>query len=121
MWTRDEMSLWLTLTLIAVLGGLVSYYRKITNGVMQHAIWRLAGELVTSAFAGLSAAMLLADVDASLGWKAAIVGIVGHMGSRALDIFEDVVRTVLMSAANVERRRSTPDRNSPSADRDDTD
>ena len=121
MWSRDEVSLWLTLTMIAVLGGLVSYYRKVTNGVMPHALWRLFGELVTSAFAGLSAAMLLADVDASLGWKAAIVGIVGHMGSRALDIFEDVVRTVLMSAANVEKRRDPPTRQPPGVDRDDTD
>lgn len=105
MWTRDQVMLWVTLTLVSILGGLVSYYRKISNGSTSHAIWRLAGELLTSAFAGLSVGMLLADHNASVGWTFAVVGIVGHMGSRALDVLEDVVKETLYTLARTDRRR----------------
>lgn len=111
MWTREELSLWLSLTLVSILGGLVSYYRKISNGSTSHALWRLAGELLTSAFAGLSVGMLLSDYEASIGWTFAVVGIVGHMGSRALDVLEDVVKETLYTLARTERRR-TDDRRS---------
>jgi hypothetical protein len=106
MWTRDQVILWISLTLVSILGGLVSYYRKIADGSTTHALWRLAGELLTSAFAGLSVGMLLAESSTSMAWTFALVGIVGHMGSRALDVLEDVVKQVLWTMGRVERRDS---------------
>ena len=73
----------------ALLGGLVSWSARIRKGDAQ--AWNLAqliGELSTSAFAGLLAFWICEWSGAPALLSAALVGIAGHMGTRAISAFE---------------------------------
>lgn len=79
--------LWV-LTLAAV-GGAVNFANKLKNGeVRAFNITELIGELMTSGFAGLLTFWLCewAGIDKML--SAVMIGISGHMGSRAIFRFE---------------------------------
>lgn len=75
---------------LAILGGVVSFMRKLQDG---HArvfnFVEFVGELVTSAFAGVITFWLCENASLSPLVTAALVGISGHMGSRAIFMFED--------------------------------
>lgn len=74
---------------MALLGGIVSFYGKVRAG--QVAAWNLmhlVGELATSAFAGLMCFWMAEAAGLSSLVTACLVGIAGHMGARAIDIFE---------------------------------
>jgi hypothetical protein len=74
---------------IALLGGLVSWYSKVQAGAMRAwSLTALIGELATSAFAGLLAFWLCAWSGTPQLVTAALVGIAGHMGTRAIAAFE---------------------------------
>jgi hypothetical protein len=78
---------------IALLGGLVSWHRKVRQGHVQYAnLKAMVGELATSAFAGLMAFWACRYVGLHPALEAAVVGMVGHMGARALDWGEEVLR-----------------------------
>ena len=70
---------------LAILGGVVSFLRKVREG---HArAWNFLefiGEIVTSAFAGILTFYLCEVSSVSPLLTAALVGIAGHMGSRAI-------------------------------------
>lgn len=74
---------------ISLLGGIASFYQKVKRG---QARWfnlgELFGELLTSALAGLLTFWLCKDAKVSEYTTAALVGIGGHMGSRALFLLE---------------------------------
>lgn len=75
---------------IALLGGLVSWLAKVRKGDAQ--LWnvmQLVGELCTSAFAGLLAFWLCEWSGAPPLLSAAMTGIAGHMGTRAISTFEE--------------------------------
>jgi hypothetical protein len=73
----------------ALLGGLVSWYAKVRKGEAQAwNIMQLVGELCTSAFAGLLAFWLCELANAPALLTASLVGIAGHMGTRAIQAFE---------------------------------
>lgn len=75
---------------IALLGGLVSWLAKVRKGDAQ--MWnvmQLVGELCTSAFAGLLAFWLCEWSGAPPLLSAAMTGIAGHMGTRAISAFEE--------------------------------
>lgn len=75
---------------IALLGGLVSWLAKVRKGDAQ--VWnvmQLVGELCTSAFAGLLAFWLCEWSNAPPLLSAAMTGIAGHMGTRAIATFEE--------------------------------
>ena len=75
---------------IALLGGLVSWFAKIRRGEL--AAWNvmhLVGELSTSAFAGLIAFWICEWAAFSPVLTASLVGIAGHMGTRAIAAFEE--------------------------------
>jgi CHASE2 domain-containing sensor protein len=75
---------------VALLGGLVSWYAKVRAGRLHGwNLMHLIGELATSAFAGLLAFWLCAWAGANPLVTAALVGIAGHMGARAIAVFED--------------------------------
>ncbi len=75
---------------IALFGGLVSWYAKVRNGQAQAwNIMQLTGELCTSAFAGLLAFWLCQYWGMPGPLEAALVGVAGHMGTRAITAFED--------------------------------
>jgi hypothetical protein len=74
----------------ALLGGLVSWIAKIRKGEAKPwALSQLVGELTTSAFAGLIAFWLCEWANAPDALTPALVGIAGHMGTRAVTAFED--------------------------------
>lgn len=75
---------------IALLGGFVSWCAKVKKGEVQmFNISSLIGEMSTSAFAGLLAFWLCEWAGLSPILTAALVGISGHMGTRAITMFEE--------------------------------
>lgn len=74
---------------IALLGGLVSWLAKVRKGdASPWNVMQLTGELCTSAFAGLMAFWLCEWSGAPPLLSAALTGIAGHMGTRAIATFE---------------------------------
>lgn len=77
---------------LAMLGGAVSFIRKARQG---HVRWfnlaELVGEVITAAFSGVLTFWICewAAIDPLL--TAAFVGVSGHMGSRALFMFEGML------------------------------
>jgi hypothetical protein len=70
-------------------GGAINFWRKVKTGQARaFNIMELIGELFTSAFAGVITFWLAesAGIDGLL--TAALVGISGHMGSRAIAVME---------------------------------
>lgn len=92
--TREHLLLLLAMLAVAIWGGVVSYYRKVQRG-LQHTWLRFAGEVATSAFAGLGVGVLCRDAGFSLTWTLAFAGIAGHMGSAVIDIGEDLLKSAL--------------------------
>lgn len=75
---------------VALLGGLVSYIAKIRKGeIASHNVTQLVGELATSAFAGLLAFWVCAYLGTPGPLMACLVGVSGHMGTRAISMFEE--------------------------------
>jgi peptidoglycan/LPS O-acetylase OafA/YrhL len=75
---------------VALLGGLVSWWAKVRKGEAK--AWHisgLVGELCTSAFAGLLAFWLCEWAATPPLLTASLVGIAGHMGTRAISAFEE--------------------------------
>ena len=73
---------------LAIMGGAVSYYQKVRRGRSKYSIAEAIGEIVTSAFAGVLMFYICQATGISQLWTAALVGISGHMGSRALAMLE---------------------------------
>jgi len=70
---------------VALLGGLVSWVAKVRKGQAQASnLMSLMGELATSAFAGLLAFWICEASGVSPLLTAGLVGIAGHMGTRAI-------------------------------------
>jgi hypothetical protein len=75
--------------LLSSWGGIVSFMRKRREGLVRvFNITELLGELFTSAFVGIVTFMLCEWSGVAPLLTAAFVGITGHMGSRALFMFE---------------------------------
>jgi hypothetical protein len=74
---------------VALLGGLVSWIAKVRAGqASAYNVMQLVGELATSAFAGLIAFWICAWAGTPGPLTAALVGVSGHMGTRAIGLFE---------------------------------
>ena len=82
---------WAWILGLSILGGFVSFWQKLKNG---HArAWNfteLVGEIATSGLAGIITANLCDSIGAAPSLKYALVGILAHMGSRALFKLEAV-------------------------------
>lgn len=79
---------------LAILGGIVNFMRKLQTGQTRiFNIAELVGEIVTSGFAGVITFWLCENAAISPLVTAALVGISGHMGSRALFLFEDFLKS----------------------------
>lgn len=94
---------YLWVTGLAAWGGLVSFYRKVQSGEARaFNVVELIGEIATSAFSGLITFWLCeaAQIDALV--TASLVGISGHMGSRALYQFERWAQVRIDTARNKE-------------------
>ena len=83
------VGMYLWVVIIASLGGLASFFRKVQNGQARWVnIAELVGELVISAFAGIITYWLARYAGLNEWLTAAFVGIAGHMGSRAVFMAE---------------------------------
>lgn len=77
----------------ALLGGLVAWAAKVRAGTVK--AWNLMaliGELCTSAFAGLLCFWFCESLSFPPLMTAALVGVAGHMGSRAITAFESMAQ-----------------------------
>lgn len=74
---------------LAALGGIVSFYGKVKSGAVRaFNFTELAGELFTSGFAGLLTFWLCRSANMNEFISAVLIGISGHMGSRAIFAIE---------------------------------
>lgn len=74
---------------LAAWGGIVNYIKRVKEGSSQRFnFMELVGEIVTSAFAGIITFWLCEAAGISPLITAALVGISGHMGSRAIYVME---------------------------------
>jgi len=75
---------------IALLGGAVSWYAKVRRGeIPLWSINHLVGELATSALAGLLCFWLCEWAGFQPLLTAALAGIAGHMGAKAITLLEE--------------------------------
>lgn len=79
--------------LLSCWGGFISYVRKVKDGVVhRYSIVEFLGELSTSGFAGVLTFYLCEAAMISPLITAAMVGISGHMGSRAIFVIEQYLQ-----------------------------
>lgn len=75
---------------VALLGGLVSWYNKVRRGeIPLWSVHHLVGELATSALAGLLMFWFCEWAGFAPLLTAPLTGIAGHMGTRAITLFEE--------------------------------
>lgn len=88
--TSYSLVTYLWVFLLAILGGIVNFMRKLQAG---HArvfnLIEFIGEIVTSAFAGVITFWLCENAGFPALMTAAFVGVSGHMGSRAIFMIEN--------------------------------
>jgi hypothetical protein len=72
---------------MSLLGGIVSWIAKVRAGEAA-SLMRLVGELCTSAFAGFLCYLLCDWAGLNLRLTICMVGVAGHMGTRAITAFE---------------------------------
>ena len=92
---------YLWVTGLAAWGGLVNFYRKVESGnARAFNFIELIGELATSSFSGLITFWLCeaAQIDPLI--TAAMVGVSGHMGSRAIFQLEHWAQTRFGNSIN---------------------
>lgn len=79
---------------LAIMGGIVNFMRKMQLGYVRvFNVVEFIGECVTAAFAGVLTFWLCESAGISGLVTAAMVGISGHMGSRAIFMFEDWLKS----------------------------
>lgn len=78
---------------LSVLGGLVGWYGKVRKGeVAATSLSALIGELATSALSGLLTFWVCEWANLQPVLTAAVVGVAGHMGARALTLGEESLK-----------------------------
>lgn len=74
--------------LLAAWGGTASYLSRIKKMKTPFSVMELVGEWTISAFAGIITAFICYEMQFSFFATAALTGIAGHMGGRAIALFE---------------------------------
>ena len=83
---------WLFMLALALFGGLAAWWAKVRKGELAiHNLSALIGDLSISAFAGVIAFFGCEHLNLTPLLTAAIVGMSGNMGARALALFEEIV------------------------------
>lgn len=86
---------------ISCLGGVVAFVRKVKTGhVRAWNFTEFVGELFTSAFAGIITFWLCQASNFGMLQTAGLVGIAGHMGSRAIFMLERYFASKFPGAAS---------------------
>ena len=77
---------------LSALGGFVSFMNKLKEGKTRvFNIVEFMGEIATSAFTGVITFWLCENAQFSPLITAALVGVSGHMGSRAINLIEELL------------------------------
>ena len=79
--------------LLAAWGGTASYLSRIKKMKTPFSIMELVGEWTISAFAGIVTAFICYEMQFSFYATAALTGIAGHMGGRAIALMEHFIET----------------------------
>ncbi len=74
--------------LMAMWGGTANYISRLRKSKAPFSIMELIGEWSVSAFAGIITAFICYELEFSFYATAALAGIAGHMGGRAIGILE---------------------------------
>ncbi len=94
---------WGFILLMALLGGLASWYNKVKKGeVAATNIFALTGEFVVSALAGLLAFLICDYFNVPIGITGAIAGLSGHAGARALAVGEVLLQRFVEKRLGIE-------------------
>ena len=94
--TNYSLATYLWVFGVSAMGGFANFVKRVRAGLTRpFNLFELVGELVTSALAGIITFYLceFAGIDQVL--TAGLVGICGHMGSRAFMLFEQGLETWL--------------------------
>lgn len=79
---------------LAMLGGVVSFVKKLKDG-KKWKVGEFVAEIATSAFVGVITFYVCQWFGLSQVGTAALVGIAGHSSSRAISVFESLLTNVL--------------------------
>lgn len=105
----DTLLSWALLIGISLWGGWASFMRKLRDG---HArawnVTEFVGELCISGFTGIVTAHLCDYINAPTSLKYALVGIMAHMGSRALFKLESLANTKFSLPADAPNKEDRP-------------
>lgn len=88
--TSYELLTYLWVVALSGWGGVANYIRKVRTGQAERfSFMEIVGEIVISAFAGVLTFWLCELSGFQPLLTAALVGVSGHMGSRAIGLLED--------------------------------
>lgn len=100
---------------LSCLGGVVSHLNRMDKHGLAFNFLRLCIDIITSGFVGIIAFMLCDAANFGWSYTAAIVAISGHMGTRALFLFETAAVLPLLrrygyedSRAETRRKKQIP-------------
>lgn len=80
----------------AMAGGFVNFYQKVQRGAARWLnISELIGEITTSAVVGVITFWLCEYAEVHKLLEAAMIAVAGHMGTRAIFVFEQVAKNVV--------------------------
>jgi len=87
------------IVVLAMLGGLVKFMDKLNNSKepkpLKYIIFRLIAEMITSGFAGIITVLLCVYWGMPIVLIAAIAGIAGHLGGKAIDTFILIWKSII--------------------------
>lgn len=92
--------------LIAILGGTVNYISRIKRKEVQgFSIAELIGEWLISGFAALLTAYLCIEAQLSWHMTAFLCGISGHLGARAIYVFENLFNCAMKKYFDIPNKK----------------
>jgi hypothetical protein len=81
-------------------GGVASYIRRFNNGGRKFSLPEFVGEMCISGFVGVMTFFFCEAAELPQIVAAALIGISGHMGSRAIFLFEKTLENVMHKRFN---------------------
>ena len=101
--------------MLAIWGGIAGYIRKVKLGIApRFSIVELIGEIVVSGFVGIITLYLCQAAEFDIYLSAALVGISGHFGSRAVFVIEQLLQKKAGVLIKIETKDSPQDGNKTS-------
>jgi hypothetical protein len=78
---------------MTLLGGFAGWYVKVSRGQLPgHSLFALIGEMAVSSLAGLGSFFVCDYMAVPLGITAAVAGLCGYMGGRAIELAEKALQ-----------------------------